>query len=159
MDEAYNIGFISDNQTKKFNSVPNKKWTYDSVKATFKDRLSGNLGRRTHDQVIDRFLAKTAEDSITKDTFSSVLNDLSVFIIKNNFIVSEDISVESDLTVKTYINSILEEVGIIENLDVKYKVDFAIQRGLTYYTGLIFDLEGEGKWLSLIHISEPTRPY
>ncbi|MQG23154.1 MAG: hypothetical protein FI688_06750 [SAR202 cluster bacterium] len=146
LDEAYNIGFISDNQTKKFNSVPNKKWTYDSVKATFKDRLSGNLGRRTHDQVIDRFLAKTAEDSITKDTFSSVLNDLSVFIIKNNFIVSEDISVESDLTVKTYINSILEEVGIIENLDVKYKVDFAIQRGLTYYTGLIFDLEGEGKW-------------
>ena len=75
-----------------------------------------------------------------------MLNDLSVFIIKNNFIVSEDISVESDLTVKTYINSILEEVGIIENLDVKYKVDFAIQRGLTYYTGLIFDLEGEGKW-------------
>ena len=146
LDEAYNIGFISDNQTKKFNSVPNKKWTYDSVKATFKDRLSGNLGRRTHDQVIDRFLAKTAEDSITKDTFSSVLNDLSVFIIKNNFIVSEDISVESDLTVKTYINSILEEVGIIENLDVKYKVDFEIQRGLTYYTGLIFDLEGEGKW-------------
>ncbi|MBA12417.1 MAG: hypothetical protein CL751_00455 [Chloroflexi bacterium] len=146
LDEAYNIGFISDNQTKKFNSVPNKKWTYDSVKATFKDRLSGNLGRRTHDQVIDRFLAKTAEDSITKDTFSSVLNDLSVFIIKNNFIVSEDISVESDLTVKTYINSILEEVGVIENLDVKYKVDFAIQRGLTYYTGLIFDLEGEGKW-------------
>ena len=146
LDEAYNIGFISDNQTKKFNSVANKKWTYDSVKSTFKDRLSGNLGRRTHDQVIDRFLAKTAEDSITKDTFSSVLNDLSVFIIKNNFIVSEDISVESDLTVKTYINSILEEVGVIENLDVKYKVDFAIQRGLTYYTGLIFDLEGEGKW-------------
>ena len=146
LDEAYNIGFISDNQTKKFNSVPNKKWTYDSVKATFKDRLSGNLGRRTHDQVIDRFLAKTAEDSITKDTFSSVLNDLSVFIIKNNFIVSEDITAESDLTVKTYINSILEEVGVIENLDVKYKVDFAIQRGLTYYTGLIFDLEGEGKW-------------
>ena len=146
LDEAYNIGFISDNQTKKFNSVANKKWTYDSVKSTFKDRLSGNLGRRTHDQVIDRFLAKTAEDSITKDTFSSVLNDLSVFIIKNNFIVSEDITAESDLTVKTYINSILEEVGVIENLDVKYKVDFAIQRGLTYYTGLIFDLEGEGKW-------------
>ncbi len=146
LDEAYNIGFISDNQTKKFNSVANKKWTYDSVKSTFKDRLSGNLGRRTHDQVIDRFLAKTAEDSITKDTFSSVLNDLSEFIIKNNFIVSENISAESDLTVKTYINSILEEVGVIGNLDVKYKVDFAIQRGLTYYTGLIFDLEGEGKW-------------
>ena len=146
LDEAYNIGFISDNHTKRFDSVGNTKWTYDSVKSSFKDRLSGNLGRRTLDQVIDRFLAKTAEDSITKDTFRSVLNDLSVFITKNNFIVSQDISDESDLTVTNYMDSILEEVGVIENLDVKYKVDFAIQRGLTYYTGLIFDLEGEGKW-------------
>ena len=43
-------------------------------------------------------------------------------------------------------NSLMEKVGSIADLDVTYKVDFAIQRGLTYYTGLIFDIEANGTY-------------
>ena len=148
LDEASSIGLISNNLN---NSKTNKGilWTHDSVKSSFSELLSSSLGRRSEDQIIDRFLDKVSNDSVNKDQFNLALNELSEFIIENKFSVSSDskiISKNSNVKVYQYVESLLKKVGDIDNLNVQYEIDFAIQRGLTYYTGLIFDLEGAGKW-------------
>ena len=38
------------------------------------------------------------------------------------------------------LNSVIKGVGNVESLFVKYVLDFSTSRGLTYYTGLIFDI-------------------
>jgi histidyl-tRNA synthetase len=147
LDEASNIGLISNN----FNNPKTNKetWTRDSVKFSFKELLSSSLGRRSEDQIVDRFLDKISNDSVSSDRFNLALNELSEFIIENKFSVSSDskmISKNSNVKVQQYVESLVNMVGDIDNLNVQYEIDFAIQRGLTYYTGLIFDLEGIGKW-------------
>ncbi|MBI14803.1 MAG: hypothetical protein CL782_00850 [Chloroflexi bacterium] len=159
LEEAFNIGLISDisSQNPDLNSSE-PEWTYDLVKSSFKELLSENLGRRTVDQVIDRFLNKRNTGSVNKDQFRSAINDLAMFINKDYIVVhdsagpnilniaSEDTSRDTDSIVSGYMNSLMEKVGPIADLDVTYKVDFAIQRGLTYYTGLIFDIEANGTY-------------
>ena len=148
LDEASSIGLISNDLN---NSKTDKEtlWTRDSVKSSFSELLSSSLGRRTEDQIIDRFLDKISNDSVSKNQFHLALNELYKFIIENKFSVSSDskiISKNTNVKVHQYVECLVKRVGDIDNLNVQYEIDFAIQRGLTYYTGLIFDLEGSGKW-------------
>ncbi len=147
LDEASSIGLIPND----FNNPKTNKetlWTRDSVKSSFSELLSSSLGRRSEDQIVDRFLDKISNDSVSKDQFNLALNELSEFIMHNKFSIFSDskiISKNFDVKVHQYVESLVSKVGDIDNLDVQYEIDFAIQRGLTYYTGLIFDLESTTK--------------
>lgn len=146
LDEACQIGLISNNINKTNKDI---LWTRDSVKSSFSELLSSSLGRRTEDQIVDRFLDKISNDSVSKDQFNLALNELAEFIMENKFSISPNlktISKKSNVNVHEYVESLVKRVGDISNLNIQYEIDFAIQRGLTYYTGLIFDLEGTGKW-------------
>ena len=43
-----------------------------------------------------------------------------------------------------YFNSLVKRIGVVDGLNIEYHVELGNGRGLTYYTGLIFDFEAEG---------------
>ena len=56
----------------------------------------------------------------------------SIEVKSNNHVI--------DIEQMKYVSDLMNVVGDIGGLEVRFDLDFASQRGLTYYTGFIFDL-------------------
>lgn len=117
------------------------------IQSLMRESLSGNTGRRSRSEIVDRLLKRTSE-LINVSALEEALTDLSSFLIEMTGtapINSEEIGEGKgeNSKQKQYINELIQTVGDVQGIDVNYSLNFASQRGLTYYTGFIFDLVKE----------------
>ena len=103
-----------------------------------------SLGRRTFEQISNRSLRKKSH-SFSVEKYSEALGKLSLFLRA----FSGDINtVSNNLTAEPihkdaaeYFNLVIKESANVTDMEVDFIVDCAAQRGFTYYTGIIFDME------------------
>jgi len=107
---------------------------------------SYNFGRRTADEVAER-LRKKQINSLKSTEYNKILTVLLNFFrefSKTNVVSIKSTSYPQELLNSiSYISNVVKEVSIPKNLDVTFLIDFERNRGLTYYTGIIFDIETE----------------
>lgn len=103
-----------------------------------------SLGRRTFEQISNRSLRKKSH-SFSVEKYSEALGKLSLFLRA----FSGDINnVSNNLTAEPihkdaaeYFKLVIKESANVTDMEVDFIVDCAAQRGFTYYTGIIFDME------------------
>lgn len=103
-----------------------------------------SLGRRTFEQISNRSLRKKSH-SFSIEKYSEALGKLSLFLRA----FSGDINtVSNNLTAEPihkdaaeYFKLVIKESANVTDMEVDFIVDCAAQRGFTYYTGIIFDME------------------
>tara|TARA_B100001013_G_scaffold14463_1_gene8394 strand:- start:81 stop:1262 length:1182 start_codon:yes stop_codon:yes gene_type:complete len=103
-----------------------------------------SLGRRTFEQISNRSLRKKSH-SFSVEKYSEALGKLSLFLRA----FSGDINtVSNNLTAEPihkdaaeYFKLVIKESASVTDMEVDFIVDCAAQRGFTYYTGIIFDME------------------
>ncbi len=142
--KALNLGLLS-------NGISD---TDSSAEATIQELLidiesknnSYNFGRRTVDEVAER-LRKKQSNSLKSSQYNETLTVLLNFFrefSKTNVVSIQSASYPQELLNSiSYISNVVKEVSIPKNIDVTFLIDFERNRGLTYYTGIIFDLETE----------------
>ena len=103
-----------------------------------------SLGRRTFEQITNRSLKKKSH-LFSVEKYSKALTRLSLFL--STF--SGDINnVSNNMTTDPihkdaakYFKRVIKESANVSGMVVDFIVDCAAQRGFTYYTGIIFDIE------------------
>ncbi len=108
---------------------------------------SYNFGRRTSHEIIDRLKQKQTI-SLTRSDYIKTLTILYNFFKEFSKTTvgakKSDPSYPEELSKSiSYISQVVDEVIIPKNLKAKFVIDFERNRGLTYYTGIVFDLETE----------------
>jgi histidyl-tRNA synthetase len=103
-----------------------------------------SLGRRRLEQ-IDKRSQRKKSHSFSIEKYSEALERLSIFLrafsgdlnnISNNLTADP---IYKDAT--EYFNFVIKESANVTGMEVDFIVDCAAQRGFTYYTGIIFDME------------------
>lgn len=118
------------------------------VESLMSKNLSDNIGRRTTDEIVDRLLKKR-ENRISIATFNNALNDLIAFLNNMSGIYDNSISLDNvspfekkqRVSLGRLINSVNSNID--RDIEIKYELDFAPERGLLYYTGVLFDISTE----------------
>ena len=103
-----------------------------------------SVGRRTFEQISNRSLRKQSH-SFSVEKYSEALGKLSLFLkafsgdINNilNNLTAEPIHKDA----AEYFKLVIKESANVTDMEVDFIVDCAAQRGFTYYTGIIFDME------------------
>ena len=103
-----------------------------------------SLGRRTFEQISNRSLRKQSH-SFSVEKYSEALGKLSLFLrafsgdINNilNNLTAEPIHKDA----AEYFKLVIKESANVTDMEVDFIVDCVAQRGFTYYTGIIFDME------------------
>ena len=118
------------------------------VESLMAKNLSDNIGRRTTDEIVDRLLEKRG-NRISVETFDNALNDLIGFLknmagIYDNFISRDNVSL-FEKKQRVYLDKLISSVNsnIGRDVEIKYELNFAPERGLLYYTGVLFDISTE----------------
>jgi len=117
---------------------------HDSTNIKTTETLVSSLGRRTFEQITNRSLRKKSH-SFSVEKYSKALGKLSLFLRA----FSGDINnVSNNLTADPihkdaaeYFKLMIKESANVTDMEVDFIVDCAAQRGFTYYTGIIFDME------------------
>ena len=117
---------------------------HDSTNIKTTETPMSSLGRRTFEQITKRSLRKKSH-SFSVKKYSEALEKLSLFLRA----FSGDINkVSNNLTADPihkdaaeYFKLVIKESANITDMEVDFIVDCAAQRGFTYYTGIIFDME------------------
>ena len=147
VSRAASLGLVSRREKgKNMVEADSRDQSSDLIQSLMRESLSGNTGRRSRSEIVDRLLKRTSE-LVDVSTLESALTDLSRFLIEMTGTVpinSTEISeVGENYKQKQYMNQLIQTVGKVPGLYANYSLNFASQRGLTYYTGLIFDLVKE----------------
>jgi len=118
----------------------------ESIKDFISQELTGNTGRRSRSDIINRLIAKE-NTKVDSGSLSKAIDQLILFLKiaeeKQDLDSLSDIRDDFGNEVQEKIdelNSVIKGVGNVRSLDVNYVLDFSTSRGLTYYTGLIFDI-------------------
>jgi histidyl-tRNA synthetase len=145
LSHAVSLGLVKENELRS-NSIEedgSKEESMELVQSLMAEILSGNTGRRSRSEIVERLLKKNSE-LICVDVLESSLQDLSGFLrrMAGDY---KSIEVKSnndiiDIEQMKYVSDLINVVGDIGGMEVTFDLDFASQRGLTYYTGFIFDL-------------------
>jgi histidyl-tRNA synthetase len=117
---------------------------HDSTNIKAAKTPMSSLGRRTFEQISNRSLRKNSH-SFSIEKYSEALGKLSLFLRA----FSGDINnVSNNLTAEPihqdaaeYFKFVIKESANVTDMEVDFIVDCAAQRGFTYYTGIIFDME------------------
>ena len=117
---------------------------HDSTNIKTTETPMSSLGRRTFEQITKRSLRKKSH-SFSVEKYSEALESLSLFLSA----FSGDLNkVSNNLTADPihkdaaeYFKLVIKESANITDMEVDFIVDCAAQRGFTYYTGIIFDME------------------
>ena len=117
---------------------------HDSTNIKAAKTPMSSLGRRTFEQISNRSLRKNSH-SFSVEKYSEALGKLSLFLRA----FSGDINnVSNNLTAEPihqdaaeYFKFVIKESANVTDMEVDFIVDCAAQRGFTYYTGIIFDME------------------
>jgi len=145
LSHAVGLGLVKENKQHSGSTEEDgsKAESMELVQSLMAETLSGNTGRRSRSEIVDRLLKKNSE-LVGVDVLESSLQDLSGFL---NRMSGDYKSIEAkfsnhavDLEQMKYVSDLINGVGDTGGLEVRFDLDFASQRGLTYYTGFIFDL-------------------
>ena len=117
---------------------------HDSTNIKTTETPMSSLGRRTFEQITNRSLKKKSH-LFSVEKYSEALTRLSLFL--STF--SGDINnVSNNMTTDPihkdaaeYFKRVIKESANVSDMEVNFIVDCAAQRGYTYYTGIIFDME------------------
>lgn len=123
-----------------------KKTLSGLVDKTLRHSISNSVGRRSFDEIIDRLLGKLkGSDDINR--FSDVLSLVSQLCKLNGppgVILNEAKKMTSNIGLQSKsldelakLFDTISNTGIADNL---IKLDFGLVRGISYYTGVIFEL-------------------
>ena len=143
VNKAKQLGLLDDSNSKEINHVKDPK----VFLSKFSNENSENfLGRRTPQEILDRLELKS-ERGNDKNNFVSALNFLvEIFSVKtNNIHQLEDIQKLIDSS-KISTNTITDTTRLIEHVLIKgiphnyIKIDLSLSRGISYYTGIVFDI-------------------
>ena len=143
VENATKLGLVTDGSRNKDNKTNYGEESIDLIQYLMSDTLSGNTGIRTKEEIVTRLISKYSDEITSSDYRDSLgaLNDFFSTMVGN----VSDIEINSNSPTYvseaySYVNNLIDSVES-PNLDVQYKVDFGSSRGLTYYSGLIFDIE------------------
>ena len=143
VENATKLGLVTDGSGNKDNKTNYGEESIDLIQYLMSDTLSGNTGIRTKEEIVNRLIRKYSDEITSSDYRDSLgaLNDFFSTMVGN----VSDIEINSNSPTYvseafSYVNNLIDSVES-PNLDVQYKVDFGSSRGLTYYSGLIFDIE------------------
>ena len=143
VENATKLGLVTDESGNKDNKTNYGEESIELIQYLMSDTLSGNTGIRTKEEIVTRLIRKYSDETTSSDYRDSlnVLNEFFLTMVGN---VSDiEINPDSPAYISeaySYVNNLIDSVHS-PNLDVQYKVDFGSSRGLTYYSGLIFDIE------------------
>ncbi|HIA75461.1 MAG TPA: hypothetical protein EYN92_03405 [Dehalococcoidia bacterium] len=116
----------------------------DTANIKTEEISTSSLGRRRLEQITKRSHRKKSH-SFSVEKYSEALEKLSIFLstfsgdlynISNNPTTD---SIHKDAA--EYFEIVIKESGNVTDMEVDFIVDCAAQRGFTYYTGIIFDME------------------
>ena len=148
VQRATDLGLVSDLQGQKDQGQQLLDREY--IQSHLSENLSGNTGRRSRSDIINRLVAKE-NTKVDAKSLSKAIDQLTLFlkIVEGEVGHGQllDIRNEFGEEVQEKINeliSIIEGVEDFESLSVRYILDFSTNRGLTYYSGLIFDISLDG---------------
>jgi len=141
---ATDLGLVSDlqGQASRNQQLSDK----ENIESHMSENLSGNTGRRSRSDIVNRLVAKE-NTKVDSKSLSKAIDQLTLFlkIAEGELGLGSLLEVGTDFgkDVQEKINeliSIREGVGDFAPLEVRYILDFSTSRGLTYYSGLIFDI-------------------
>ena len=143
VENATKLGLVTDESGNKDNKTNYGEESIELIQYLMSDTLSGNTGIRTKEEIVTRLIRKYSDETTSSD-YRDSLNVLNEFFLTMAGNVSDiEINPDSPAYISeaySYVNNLIDSVHS-PNLDVQYKVDFGSSRGLTYYSGLIFDID------------------
>jgi histidyl-tRNA synthetase len=140
--KAESIGLITDetNTDEEFTETSINNLLQIIVSGT----LSNNSGRRTIEQITTRLIKKKTS-LMNTNTYKEMIQTLADFLLSVSTKSPEEINPKNAnpefRDSLEYMQEVVSKVGIIKNLSPKYQIQFEKNRGFTYYTGILFDLE------------------
>ena len=144
VERAAELGLVSD--SKEIDESYTDLSGQESINEFLSHDLTGNTGRRSRSDIINRLIAKE-NTKVDSGSLSKAIDQLILFLKiveeKQDLDSLSDIGNDFGNEVQEKIdelNSVIKGVGNVEPLSVNYVLDFSTSRGLTYYTGLIFDI-------------------
>ena len=144
LDSALNIGLVNENKTPTpLEDLSNE--VLSVIQTLMPQSISENTGRRTKEQIVSRLLRKIS-GGISSDEFISAISGVMKFtsIVDGEISRDRDLGAEDELgSAMEYFNSLVEGIGEVAGLNIDYYLELGNGRGLTYYTGLVFDFEAE----------------
>ena len=144
VERAAELGLVSD--SKEIDESYTDLSDQESINDFLSQDLTGNTGRRSRSDIINRLIAKEST-KVDSGSLSKAIDQLILFLKiaeeKQDLDSLSDIGNDFGNEVQEKVdelNSVIKGVGNVEPLTVNYVLDFSTSRGLTYYTGLIFDI-------------------
>ena len=144
VERAAELGLVSD--SKEIDESYTDLSDQESINDFLSQDLTGNTGRRSRSDIINRLIAKE-NTKVDSGSLSKAIDQLILFLKiaeeKQDLDSLSDIGNDFGNEVQEKVdelNSVIKGVGNVEPLSVNYVLDFSTSRGLTYYTGLIFDI-------------------
>ena len=109
----------------------------NDIQKKFQSNLQSNLGLRSNDEIIERYLNKLS-NQIIESKFKIVIEKLNQLInINLNDLLNNSLKIDLDLEYFTKLINKLLTTGISKK---NICIDFSLTRNLAYYNGVVFDL-------------------
>ena len=139
--QAIDMGLVAH---KKDNKLPQQDDNTELIGTVLLEDVGPDTGRRSKEEIIERLNRKKSQ-IIDMKVYKNALEKLAYFLRVFDGPLSE-IYVNSGSTHEfsdslRYFSDLTDGLDKTENVSVEYVLDFASKRGITYYTGLIFDLD------------------
>ena len=126
------------------NILSNQNYDTQLTGEALSQAIGVDTGRRTKEEIIERLDRKKSQ-IIEMNVYKNALDELASFLRVFDGRLSEIVidSTFSDEFSKSmrYFSDLTHGLDKTKNVSVDYIIDFASKRGVTYYTGLIFDLD------------------
>ena len=143
VENAIKLGLVVDEVEDENTKKQSGAESTGLIQYLMSDTLSGNTGIRTKEEIINRLISKYSKE-ITTTTYKDALDALNDFLNLMSGDVS-GISINENAPAYShkafrYVTDLISDIKVA-GVDIRYEVDFGTSRGLTYYSGLIFDME------------------
>ena len=126
------------------NILSNQNYDTQLTGEALSQAIGVDTGRRTKEEIIERLDRKKSQ-IIEMNVYKNALDELASFLRVFDGRLSE-IAIDSTFSDEfsksmRYFSDLTHGLDKTKNVSVDYIIDFASKRGVTYYTGLIFDLD------------------
>ena len=139
--QARDMGFVVPNEK---NMLASQNYNTELTGDVLSQAIGVDTGRRTKEEIIERLDRKKSqiiEMSVYKNALEELASFLRVFDGRLSEIVVDSAFPDEFSKSMRYFSDLTHGLEKTKNVSVEYIIDFASKRGITYYTGLIFDLD------------------